>query len=370
MAQQANITDLRKKSKDLTAKQMGGGSVQQLLEANKQSIAEILPQHMSPERLMKVAMHAIRTTPTLQECNTASLIGAVVQCSQLGLEPNTVLGHAYLVPFWNGRKHQKEVQLITGYKGLIDLARRSGQIETIYAHEVCQGDEFDLSLGTEPGITHRPALSRRGEIIGFYAVARMKDGGHQFEFMPREEVDTIRDSSQGYKNAIRKDKDHPWISQYAQMGRKTAIRRLANYLPLSIEFATAARLDGMAESGEAQGFESVLEGDYAVTPEEAPTAPSTEAEPVQEAEETPPAEGATPADEGQEQAAPPDEGAAPTAVGADTLIEQMDAAISLEELDELADLGKELAGAEKQRVTKAYQRNRNRLNDQQSMELE
>lgn len=257
----ANIAELRKQS-SLPANKMGGSNVAAFFDANKSAIAAVLPKHVTPERLMKIAMHAIRTTPSLQECSVKSLLGAVVQSSQLGLEPNTVLGHAYLVPYKNRKSGTTEAQFIPGYKGLIDLARRSGQIESIAAHAVHAADEFEFSYGLNESLTHKPAMTGdRGDIIAFYAIAKLKGGGHAFEVMPRADVDAVMRSTQS------KGAWGPWKDHYAEMGRKTVIRRLAKYLPLSIEFATAAALDGQADAGE-QNMAGVIDGDFVVVDSE------------------------------------------------------------------------------------------------------
>jgi len=188
----------------------------------------------------------------------------------MGLEPNTVLGHAYLVPFNVKRKDANgaerwvnSVQVIIGYKGLIDLARRSGQIVSIAAHEVCESDHFELVYGLDEKLNHTPAMGERGKVIGFYAVAKLKDGGYSFEFMSVHQVQEIMKATQS------KGGYGPWKEHFIEMGRKTVIRRLAKYLPLSIEFQTAAALDGMAGAGKDQHVDS-LEGDFALIPDDAP----------------------------------------------------------------------------------------------------
>lgn len=251
------IAELKARA-SLPAKQMGGGNVAAFFEANKGSIAAVLPKHITPDRLLKIAMHAIRTTPALQDCTVKSLLGAVVQSSSLGLEPNTVLGHAYLVPYRNKKTGTTEAQFIPGYKGLIDLARRSGQIESICAHAVHANDDFEFSYGLNETLTHKPAMTgNRGDIIAFYAIAKLKGGGHAFEVMPKADVDSVMKSSQS------RGQWGPWKDHYPEMGRKTVIRRLAKYLPLSIEFSTAAALDGQADAGE-QDMSGVLDGDFVV----------------------------------------------------------------------------------------------------------
>ena len=243
-----------------------------LLKTKQGEIAKMLPKHLNAERLMKVAQIAATTTPALAKCDVASLVGAIGQCAQMGLEPNTVLGHAYLVPFNTKRKDGNgnerwvnSVQVIIGYKGLIDLARRSGQIVSIAAHEVCANDKFELVYGLDEKLIHTPSLGDRGEILGFYSVAKLKDGGHCFEFMSLKQVQEIMAATQS------KGKYGPWKDNFTEMGRKTVIRRLAKYLPLSIEFQTAAALDGMAEGGKDQHLDT-LDGDFAIVPDDAPYA--------------------------------------------------------------------------------------------------
>jgi recombination protein RecT len=241
-----------------------------LLEQKKGELAKMLPKTLSIERLLKVATIAATTTPALLKCDIPSLVAAIGQCAQLGLEPNTVLGHAYLVPFNTKRKDAEgrerwvnSVQVIIGYKGLIELARRSGQIVSIAAHEVCQNDKFELAYGLDEKLNHMPNMGERGPVIGFYAVAKLKDGGYSFEFMSTHQVLQIRENSQGFQQAKKYNKEgaHPWTVHFVEMGRKTAIRRLAKYLPLSIEFSTAAALDEAHTLGHDQRLDSnVIDG--------------------------------------------------------------------------------------------------------------
>lgn len=232
-----------------------------LLNVKRNEIAKMLPKHLNGDRLLKVAQIAATSTPGLIKCDVPSLVGAIAQCAQMGLEPNTVLGHAYLVPFNTKRKDAdgkerwvNSVQVIIGYKGFIDLARRSGQIISIAAHDVCENDKFELVYGLDEKLNHTPAMEDRGAVVGFYAVAKLKDGGHCFEFMSKYQVEQIMRDSQS------KGKYGPWLDHFVEMGRKTVIRRLAKYLPLSVEFATAAALDGMAEGGQDQHVDNFTGG--------------------------------------------------------------------------------------------------------------
>ncbi|MFZ4539973.1 recombinase RecT [Propionivibrio sp.] len=249
-----------------------------LLKQKAGEISKMLPKHLNAERLLKVAQIAATTTPALAKCDVASLVGAIGQCAQMGLEPNTVLGHAYLVPFNTKRKDGNgnerwvnSVQVIIGYKGLIDLARRSGQIVSIAAHEVCVNDKFELVYGLDEKLNHTPALGERGDLIGFYSVAKLKDGGHCFEFMSLYQVKEIMKATQS-KGAY-----GPWKEHFTEMGRKTVIRRLAKYLPLSIEFQTAAALDGMAEVGKDQHTDA-MDGDFSIIPDDSPYAAEVDEE--------------------------------------------------------------------------------------------
>lgn len=211
------------------------------LERMRPQLEMALPRHLTADRLLRVAITAVQQTPKLLECDRMSLYGAVMACAQLGLEPDGVLGQAYLVPF-AGR-----VQLIPGYKGLLSLARNSGDVASIAAHEVRANDrfEFDFASGEPPSHTF-DIRSPRGDVIAFYAIARFKDGGVHFDMMTRDEVERIRDNSQGFKAAVAAAKkyskpkaDTPWVDHFVEMGKKTAIRRIAKYLPMSVQKAAA-----------------------------------------------------------------------------------------------------------------------------------
>lgn len=242
-----------------TAAEAGSGTVKKFFEANRGTLEALLPKHFDSERMLKLALGALRTTPKLSGASLASLLGSVVTCAQLGLEPNTPLGHAYLLPFEKREKCdgqwvtvETQVQVIIGYKGMLDLARRSGQIVSIAAHEVCQNDDFRFAYGLEEELVHRPAMKDRGAVIGFYAVAKLRGGGYSFEFMSTDEVNHIRDKS-AEKNRAKKDGSGrpiitgPWADNYVEMGRKTVLRRLFKYLPISIEsLAFATAIDGNA----------------------------------------------------------------------------------------------------------------------------
>jgi recombination protein RecT len=222
-----------------------------MLQQYKTQIAAALPRHMNPDRMARIVTTEVRKVPALLNCDPISLFGAVIQCSQLGLEPGNGLGHAYLLPY--GR----QVQLIIGYRGMIDLARRSGQIISLSAHVVRENDTFEFAYGLNETLHHVPAKQARGDVVAAYAVAKLKDGGHQFEVMWRDDIDAIRAQSKASKSG-------PWVTHYEEMARKTVVRRLFKYLPVSIEIQQAVGLDEQADAGVNQQNAAILDGQFSV----------------------------------------------------------------------------------------------------------
>src|SRR5690625_3641572 len=219
-------------------------TIEDYLKQMAPAMQQALPKHLDVDRLMRLTMTTIRTTPELRDADVGSLLGGVMQAAQLGLEPG-LLGQCYLLPFNNRKKGIKEVQFIIGYKGMIDLARRSGHIQSIYAHAVYENDESEYELGLNPTLKHVPSFdSDRDEFIGSYAVAHFKDGGYQMEFMPKSEIEKRRQASPGGRS-----KYSPWNNYYEEMANKTVIRHMWKYLPISVELQQAVAHDeGTARS--------------------------------------------------------------------------------------------------------------------------
>lgn len=202
-------------------------------------IQAVMPKHMSSERMYQIALSAINTTPKLAECSPATILICVMKCSALGLEPSAVdgLGRAYILPYRS--KQGMQAQLILGYKGMIDLARRSGEIKDISARAVYEGDEFEYSFGLDEKLHHRPAAREheQGEKpTHVYMVAHFKDGGHYMDVMTAQEVEAVRKRSKAANNG-------PWVTDYEAMAKKTVIRRAFPYLPVSVEAQNAAASD-------------------------------------------------------------------------------------------------------------------------------
>jgi recombination protein RecT len=237
-------------------------TVQTALEAMRGQLANALPTHIKPERMIRVALTAVQNTPKLLECDRASFYLAVLRAAQLGLEPDGVLGQAYLIPYGG------KVQLIPGYKGLIDLARRSGEVSSIVAKEVYENDEFFVDYSREVPFVHKPILEgERGEVKFFWAMARFKDGGFHWDYMTCSEVIAIRDGSSGWQTAVKykKTSESPWEKHFNEMGKKTVIRRIAKFLPMSVQ--RAAIVEDLVDSGKKFSVDTF--GEILVDPEDA-----------------------------------------------------------------------------------------------------
>lgn len=211
-----------------------GKTIGDLFEQMKPAIAQAIPKHMTPERLLRIATTSIRTNPKLKVCTPESLLGAVMQCAQLGLEPS-VLGHAYLIPYKN--KGVDECQFQIGYKGLIEMARRTGQISSLIAHGVHEHDEFEYEYGLNDKLRHVPADGDRGPIVRYYACAKFKDGGYSFLVMSKRDIEIHRDK-------FSKTKQYgPWVDHFDEMAKKTVLKALMKYMPISVEFQKAVDQD-------------------------------------------------------------------------------------------------------------------------------
>ncbi len=244
-------------------------TVAQMMEKSRDSIAAALPKHLTVERLSRVALGELRTNPKLLECNPASLMSAIVKASQLGLEVGSAMGHAYLVPY------KTECTLIIGYRGMIALARRSGEIQSITARVVYARDTFELEYGLEEKLRHIPSTDEDpGPVTHVYAVAKLRDGGIQYEVMTRAEVEAIRKRSRAGQYG-------PWVTDWSEMARKTVMRRLFKYLPMSIEMADAMS----AEADDDRPSERNVTGTATVTDLNARLAASVEITPKAHATE-------------------------------------------------------------------------------------
>ena len=212
-----------------------------LLKRMHTQIEKALPSVITPERFTRIALTAYSRNEKLQECTPKSFLGSMMQAAQIGVEPNTPLGQAYLIPYRN--KGVMEVQFQLGYRGMIDLAYRSGEVQNIQAHEVYENDTFEYELGLEPKLRHIPALKDRGEVILYYAVFKLTNGGVGFEVMSKEDVEAF---------AKKKSKTYgtgPWQSDFDAMAKKTLVKRLLKFAPLKSDFVRAVTADETIKSG-------------------------------------------------------------------------------------------------------------------------
>lgn len=213
-------------------------SVKDLIEIRMPEIQKVLPSVISPQQFLRLTLNAIQSTPHLMECTMPSFYGAVMQCAQLGLKPN-VNGEAYLIPFKNNKKGGAyECQFIVGYKGLMLLARRSGEVANIDAQTVYENDEFDLSYGFDPMLVHKPYLKGdRGKPVGFYATVMLKDGGKSAYYM------TVEDAQKYGKRYSKAYNNSPWMTDFEAMAKKSCLRQVLKYAPMSTDVDGAIRTD-------------------------------------------------------------------------------------------------------------------------------
>lgn len=213
-------------------------------------LTSMMPEHMRrhPDKMLRIVISACSRTPDLLECTPSSIVLATAQACACGIEPNTPLKLGYLVPFRNKKAGgRKEAQFIPGYAGLIRLAIQSGEVQKICARVVHKRDDFQIRYGTDDSIHHVPFLDGdAGPVIGAYAVAELKNGAKQFEFMTLGQLNAIKAKAAS---------DGAWITDEEEMQRKTPIRRLAKFLPLSEEkFAKAIEHEDHASGGEGPDF--------------------------------------------------------------------------------------------------------------------
>ena len=220
-----------------------------ILDQSRDKIAKILPQGAQVNRYMAILQSEVNKNPDLATCFPASLVGAMLHCARLGLEPG-LLNKVYLIPFNNSKLNRKDCNVIVGFEGLCDLAMRTGKLSTIQAHLVYEKDHFEVMLGGESKLVHRPLFfSDRGPLVGVYAIAFGKDGSQQFEVMTKKEIDDIAKTS---KSA------YIWEKHYGEMARKTAIRRLCKHLEKTAELSQALQLENAADSDEGQNSSAIL----------------------------------------------------------------------------------------------------------------
>ena len=272
-------------------------TVQGWIRSMKSQIVAALPKMFSEARFSRMMLTAINKNKKLLECTQESFLAAMMTAAQLGLEPNTPTGQCYLIPYktYKDGKEILECQFQLGYKGLIDLAFRSGEILDIQAREVYENDLFEYELGLNPKLKHIPALTDRGDVLLYYAVYHTKNGGYGYEVMSKNDIEKFIDKyvKQKDKNGNLKplSKYSPWVTSIDEMAKKTVVRKLLKYAPIRTDFITA---DGSIKKEltenmlEVRNEMNYLEGNHALDalPQNAPEA-TQEPQTIEAGETTP-----------------------------------------------------------------------------------
>lgn len=229
LAEQAKKSEKREVSKVMT--------IPDMIKAMEPEIKKALPSVITPERFTRIALNATSNNPELTQCTPISFISALLNAAQLGLEPNTPLGQAYLIPYKN--KGKLECQFQIGYKGLIDLAYRNGDMQTIQAHTVYSNDEFDFSYGLNGTLVHKPAKENRGEPVYFYGFFKTTNGGYSYNVMSKENMDEY---AKNYSKAFGSSFS-PWKTNYKSMAKKTVLKQALKYAPIKTDLARCLTTD-------------------------------------------------------------------------------------------------------------------------------
>jgi recombination protein RecT len=230
------------------------------LTARQKNLAKFAASRIKPETLIRLAIFEFSNNEWLRRCTPESIYASLILSAQIGLEPSGIKGEAYLVPF------KGTCTLIPGWRGLVKLALRSRAVKRLNSFVVYERDEFQIYLGSDPRVEHRPHLGAdRGELIGAYAVAKMDNGEIDVEFMDVGELQKIKDNA----SKTRGGKPGPAYAEWEdQMYRKAPIRRLAKRLPLGDDFFLAAKADELAETGEQEKMNQYIDAEYTETPAE------------------------------------------------------------------------------------------------------
>lgn len=245
-------------------------TIKGLLEKRKSEISAALPKHVNADSMLRVVLTTIRTNPKLLECEPQSFLTAVLISSQFGLLPDGITGQSYIIPFKNNRKGGIiEAQLQLGYKGELELARRSDQIARVEAQVVYEKDDFDYCYGLSPVLRFKPSTEAdRGKKLYIYALVTLKDGSPYFEVWTVAMVES-------HRRKHSKIPDGPaWTHSWDKMAKKTLLKQVLDYCPVSVEYQKASHLDDLAESGQPQNLDIELSpDDFTIVDDEDPQPP-------------------------------------------------------------------------------------------------
>lgn len=237
------------KSTALSPRAQAEHTIRTMLERSESEFAKALPTTlgMNAKAVVRAVVTEVKMSELLAKCEPLSIVRCAMECAQLGLLPNRVTGHVYLVPFKDNKIGKDVCTTIVGYRGLIDLARRSGNISTFDAYVVHERDVFEYRLGDDPKITHAPyqGSDDPGHMIAAYAIVRLRDGGVQRLVMTTREIDRIRSKSKSGRSDY-----SPWATDYEEMAKKTVVRRIWKMLPVSVEALNLIERERVREEGD------------------------------------------------------------------------------------------------------------------------
>lgn len=195
--------------------------IRSVLTQMQPEFRDALPKLLTPERFTRVALTCINKNPKLLQCTQESLLACLLDCASLGIEPDG--RRAHLIPYGD------KCTLIIDYKGIAELVRRSGEVADLHSDVICDNDDFDYMFGTGSFLKHKIDIRKpRGAVVGAYSYVKLKDGAESFDVMGVEEIETVRKRSKSGNNG-------PWVTDKAEMQKKTVFRRHSKWLPLSPE---------------------------------------------------------------------------------------------------------------------------------------
>lgn len=225
--------------------------MQNLLNKMLPEIEKAIGKVMTADRFARIALTLYNSNELFYSADTKSFLACLMQSAQSGLEPNTVLGEAYIVPYKNNKQGTVEVSFQLGYKGLLKLAHNSGQFEAIYAHEVREGDRFEYSYGLHKDLIHIPADIPSEKVTHYYAVYKLKNGGFDFVVWSKERVEQhAKTFSKQYTWNGKVNSNSVWAKNFDSMAKKTVIIDVLKYAPKSVEMARAMQEDYKADTTE------------------------------------------------------------------------------------------------------------------------
>lgn len=231
----------------LTPQKKMQGALEKMLPEIKKAVAST----MTPERFSRIALSLYNGNQAFWEADTTSFLSALMQSAQCGLEPNTVLGEAYLIAYKNTKQNITEVNFQVGYKGVLKMAFNTGEYEAIYAHEVRKGDEFSYEYGLNKTLTHKPADIPSEEVTHYYAVYKLKNGGSDFVVWSKARVEKhAKEFSKNYTYKGQINKGSVWAKNFDSMAKKTVLIDVLKFAPKSVEMAKALNLDYKSEAKE------------------------------------------------------------------------------------------------------------------------